>query len=824
MFRSVSVSGIFDINLRRRKFHERRSPMLARIMRMRLRGGLMGSRLRVVSLLLIILGTAGLGFVLYEMRTSRLQAKVLSDVATQLDYSVAPGPSHAIDFPKAGPYDERLGYVELPEITQRLHEQGFEIVAQARHSPMLRYVTRAGLFIPYEKKSQAGLQILDRNGQVIFATAYPGRLYSNFDAVPEILVVSLLFIENRELLDEQMPYKNPAVEWDRFAKAVVDMGIKQIKKDHEAPGGSTLATQIEKYQHSPGGRTPSGGEKIRQMASASLRAYLDGAETLEARRQLVVDYINSIPLGAVPGYGEIIGIGDGLWAWYGLELEAFNQLLEQQPDNAKAPNLAEWALAYKQMLSLLLAQRRPTFYLLESHESLEERTNSYVRALTNGGVLRPFERDAILKARLQVQKNQVLYRPTSFTERKAANAIRPRLLSLLGVEQLYELDRFDLTVQSTLDTRIQEEVTRKLRQLRDPAEAAAAGLNGYRILEQGDPAGVIYSFTLYERGDNVNLLRAQTDNFNQPLNINEGVKLELGSTAKLRTLITYLHIVSELHTHYAGLSNEALRAVSGPEADNLSRWAIAYLLNTEDRALRPMLMTAMERHYSASPHERFFTGGGQHTFSNYDRADNGRIMSVREAFHESVNLVFIRVMRDCVRYYMYQRPGIVELFENPEDPRREAYLIRFADKEGQVYQRRFYRKYQGKNGLEILELLAESISYPQPARYATVFRSVAPEGGIEAFSTFVRSHLPHSALSDEDLQELYDKYAITAFSLHDRGYIARIHPLELWTAAYLRANRASQHLHIRLDPGHVDQWVCVGPRCRIAIQRCPGFG
>ena len=56
-----------------------------------------------------------------------------------------------------------------------------------------------------------------------------------------------------------------------------------------------------------------------------------------------------------------------------------------------------------------------------------------------------------------------------------------------------------------------------------------------------------YAFTLYERGNGHNLLRVQTDNFNQPLSINDGTGLQLGSTAKLRTLINYLEIIQQLH-------------------------------------------------------------------------------------------------------------------------------------------------------------------------------------------------------------------------------------------------------------------------------------
>ena len=118
----------------------------------------------------------------------------------------------------------------------------------------------------------------------------------------------------------------PAIEWDRFGRAAADRALRLVG-DHASSGGSTLATQIEKYRHSPEGRTESVKEKLRQMASASLRAYLHGEYTLPWRRQIVVDYLNTVPLAAQAGFGEVNGLGDGLWAWYGRDFAEVNQLL-----------------------------------------------------------------------------------------------------------------------------------------------------------------------------------------------------------------------------------------------------------------------------------------------------------------------------------------------------------------------------------------------------------------------------------------------------------------------------------------------------------------
>src|SRR5258708_13671904 len=52
-------------------------------------------------------------------------------------------------------------------------------------------------------------------------------------------------------------------------------------------------------------------------------------------------------------------------------------------------------------------------------------------------------------------------------------------------------------------------------------------------------------------------------------------------------------------------------------------------------------------------------------------------------------------------------------------------------------------------------------------------------------------HTTAAALSSDDLAKLYTKYGIDRFNLNDRGYIASVHPLELWTVNYLRSHPAA---------------------------------
>ena len=155
--------------------------------------------------------------------------------------------------------------------------------------------------------------------------------------------------------------------------------------------------------------------------------------------------------------------------------------------------------------------------------------------------------------------------------------MRSKLSGLLDVPRSYDLDRLDLRAGSSLDGAAQRAATQLLRSLKIPPAAKAAGLYGFHLLNEGDdPSKLVFSFTLFERGERANLLRVQTDNHDQPFDINEGARLDLGSTAKLRTLITYLELVAELHGRWSGLGTSSSPR-SDRRRDPIGRWAREYL-------------------------------------------------------------------------------------------------------------------------------------------------------------------------------------------------------------------------------------------------------
>lgn len=720
----------------------------------------------------------------WEFQTSTIQAHHFNRIAQAMKFWMEPGPSPSIHFPHSGPFDERLGYSQIPAFLNKLRGQHYTVEAQARLSPELVTLVESEYFPPYREKTQAGLTVLDCGGKVLSTFNYPQRVYRDFDAIPPLLIQTLLFIENRDLLDPSRPSRNPAVEWGRLAKAAMGQAIKLLDHEYATPGGSTLATQIEKYRHSPEGVTASVREKFRQMISASMRAYLNGEQTLGVRREVVLDYLNTVPLSAAPGFGEVNGIGDGMWAWYGADFATVNRLLREPA--AGIGDLDGQARAYREVLSLMIAQRRPSYFLGTGQDPLAVLTDGYLRLLGKFGVIPPELRDASLRVKLSLRDHRRAQPAPEFNGRKAANAIRNRLALLLETPLVYDLDRLDVAVTSTIDGDMQEAVRRGLLRLQDPAFAKSAGLNGDRLLERGDPAGVLYSFTLYERARGGNLLRVQTDNFDQPFDINDGAKLELGSTAKLRTLGTYLEIVASLHRKYGQLAPEALRVVEVDRKDRISRWAVGYLATAQDKSLRAMLEAALDRRYSASPAEQFFTGGGIHTFENFKRDDDFKVPSVREAFRDSVNLAFIRLMRDIVYHYIYQVPAsTTKILEDAGHPRRAEILASFADREGRQFIQRFYRKYQGRDSAQVRELLING-ARSTPERLAVIFRSLEPDGSIESFSQFLKQHVAPSSLADKIIASLYNRHAPGRYTLADRGYLARVHPLELWVASYLR--------------------------------------
>lgn len=206
----------------------------------------------------------------------------------------------------------------------------------------------------------------------------------------------------------------------------------------------------------------------------------------------------------------------------------------------------------------MIAQRRPSHYLTKGRDELAQLTDSHIRLLAQNGVIEPALSTAALASQVNYRdwQQQPTLRPIETN--KGISVARSRLAALLN-RSLYDLDRLDLAATSTLQSDLQTQATEYLKRLADPSVAGQLGLLGPRLLTAAGTAQVRYSFNLYEMTPDGARVRVQTDNTDQPFDINESSKLELGSTAKLRVLTTYLQIIGELHERYAGQTPAALK-------------------------------------------------------------------------------------------------------------------------------------------------------------------------------------------------------------------------------------------------------------------------
>ena len=180
-------------------------------------------------------------------------------------------------------------------------------------------------------------------------------------------------------------------------------------------------------------------------------------------------------------------------------------------------------------------------------------------------------RDAALEATLRFRDEPPPITQVSYVKQKATEEVRARLMTLLGLPSLYNLDRLDLSAETTVDTAAQARVTGVLQKLADPRFVQSVGMVGDKLLPGGKIVDkVTYSFVLFERKPDGNHLRIHADSLNKPFDLNSGAKLQLGSTAKLRTLTTYLDIMSQLHRRFSGLSQRELLRIAAATKEPLT--------------------------------------------------------------------------------------------------------------------------------------------------------------------------------------------------------------------------------------------------------------
>ena len=75
-----------------------------------------------------------------------------------------------------------------------------------------------------------------------------------------------------------------------------------------------------------------------------------------------------------------------------------------------------------------------------------------------------------------------------------------------------------------------------------------------------------------------------------------------------------------------------------------------------------------------------------------------------------------------------------------------------------------------------------------PVKLAVVFRHLMPDADEKAFTMFLQKNLPEEKFRQAKVSSLYNKYSKQAYNLKDKGYLASVHPLELWLLEYLQTS------------------------------------
>ncbi len=167
-------------------------------------------------------------------------------------------------------------------------------------------------------------------------------------------------------------------------------------------------------------------------------------------------------------------------------------------------------------------------------------------------------------------------------------------------------------------------------------------------------------------------------------------------------------------------------------------------------------------------------------------------MTVHEALRSSTNLVFVRLMRDVVRYYMFQLPGSsAALLADADDPRRAEYLARFADREGKDFLAKLLEQVQGQDAARSRDAAAGQRAPDWPRRWLRSHRTVVPNATLAQFGAFIDAiglGQQRDRSDDRIAETVRDQYAPRNMSLADRGYVSSVHPLELWLVGYLRTH------------------------------------
>ena len=320
----------------------------------------------------------------------------------------------------------------------------------------------------------------------------------------------------------------------------------------------------------------------------------------------------------------------------------------------------------------------------------------------------------------------------SYVGQKATQDVRNKLVSLLKLPDLYSLDRLDLSAETSVDTAAQARVTAVLAEaLRPNLSALSRAWSATSCSATATPRKMTWSFVLYERGGDRNYVRIHADSLNQPFDINSGAKLQLGSTAKLRTLITYLTSSASCTTGSRRCRSRDLLRTAASAEDPLTEWAAGYLARTPgpQRCRRCSTRRCSEpirrRRVPSLPAAASRASAISTTWEDDGRPTRrDRLPALDQSGFRPDPARYRQLLHGGERR---RRSSGCSAIPTTRSARPICSGLSNAD--SRRFLHRFYKDYTGLNGNEAMALLADR-TQPVPKRLATVFLSIHPDARL----------------------------------------------------------------------------------------------
>jgi len=448
------------------------------------------------------------------------------------------------------------------------------------------------------------------------------------------LVVELLLAQETRPYWRAVPSYAPVL-LPRFFKV---LGLRALGLTEQ--GGSTIPTQLRKVLSSPGHRTTSMDDKIRQMVGAEFDLYREGFSTEETRKDILLDYANHVFLGGETGYPAVYGFCDGFRRYFNRKIRDVRKDLARS--EARSSDLRRKASALKQAALLVSIIPLPNKRIKKNEDGetpiIERAAQRHITYLEDQGMISPKLAEVARKTKVELRRYDLpserpVMRGMAWTTAK--EFLREGLNLNQKVFNHY-FDGMNIEVYTSYDKALQQALHRTFES-RQKQQGEAQKYSVYLV--QSDPAS---SRVIAE--------------YSSDRQFNTKGLLGLGSTAKARVLVEYLQMVEWLHTHRNQIvplqkgirelyiPNNRFANLNKKTTDELTQTLLGWMANTADRSLTEVLEDSVRRKYSAQE-VTFYTGGDPWAPKNLPPGSLPP-MNVADAFTSSNNLVFVHMLEE----------------------------------------------------------------------------------------------------------------------------------------------------------------------------------